>query len=258
MKKTTHRKCESIKRHKASEELKKKSSCTLESCATNTWRMESLTSKGIFYVLEQLKQDCNCPLHCSMYSACAHMYSCTCLDATLHSTVCKHIHLLCIQRAKETEKYSDTEQNNSSSRSEKDDDVSNTESNKDNDISNNESDDVSDNDDMEAEEQQYNTHEYFFKLLNSTDNSKDCCVMRNDVSKLAHELESLTQSCHDANILKTVKKSMQSAISLLNVNCSSGIDATQNKDIFKPTKRIAPNSNQVNQLRFFRPKKEKN
>ena len=63
MKKTTHRKCETIKRHKAAEELKKKSSCKLESCATNTWRMESLTSKRIFYILKQLKQDCNCPLH---------------------------------------------------------------------------------------------------------------------------------------------------------------------------------------------------
>ena len=68
----------------------------------------------------------------------------------------------------------------------KDDDVSNTESNKDNDISYNESDDVSDNDDMETEEQQYNTHKYFFKLLNSTDNSKDCCVMKNDIRKLVH------------------------------------------------------------------------
>ena len=46
----------------------------------------------------------------------------------------------------------------------KDDDVSNTESKKDNDISNNESDDVSDNDDMETEEQQYNTHKYFFQI----------------------------------------------------------------------------------------------
>ena len=122
----------------------------------------------------------------------------------------------------------------------KDDDLSNTESNKDDDISNNESDDVGDNDDMETEEQQYNTYKYFFKLLNSTDNSKDCCVMRNDIRKLAHEVESLAQSCHDADILKTVKKHMLSAISLFNLNCSSGIDTTQNEDVFKPTKKIAP------------------
>ena len=98
----------------------------------------------------------------------------------------------------------------------KDDDVSNTESNKDDDISNNESDDVSDNDDMETEEQQYNTHKYFFKLLNSTDNNKDCCVMRNDIRKLVHEVESLAQSCHDADILKTVKKHIhQQLLSLM-------------------------------------------
>ena len=78
--------------------------------------------------------------------------------------------------------------------------------------------------------------------------------MRNDVSKLAHEVESLGQSCHDADILKTVKTHM-AAISLINVNCSSGIDAIKNKDVFKPTKRIAPNSNQVHQLTFFNQKK---
>ena len=31
------------------------------------------------------------------------MYSCTCLDAMLHSTVCKYIHLLCVQTPKEIE-----------------------------------------------------------------------------------------------------------------------------------------------------------
>ena len=38
-----------------------------------------------------------------MCYACIHMYSCTCLDAMLHSTVCKYIHLLCVQTPKEIE-----------------------------------------------------------------------------------------------------------------------------------------------------------
>ena len=81
-KKNTHRKCEITKRHKVAQELQKNSTCTLQSCGIFTWRIESLTCKGTIYVLQQLKQECDC----SMCYACIHMYSCTCLDATLHST----------------------------------------------------------------------------------------------------------------------------------------------------------------------------
>ena len=60
------------------------------------WRMESYSSKSIFYVIQKVQENCDCPLRCSLCYACSHMYTCTCLDATLHSTVCKHVHLLCM------------------------------------------------------------------------------------------------------------------------------------------------------------------
>ena len=32
---------------------------------------------------------------CTQCNACVHMYCCTCLDFLLHTTICKHIHLVC-------------------------------------------------------------------------------------------------------------------------------------------------------------------
>ena len=36
----------------------------------------------------------DCKILCKDCNICPHIYSCTCLDATLHATVCKHIHLV--------------------------------------------------------------------------------------------------------------------------------------------------------------------
>ena len=54
---------------------------------------------------------------------------------------------------------------------------------------------------MEIDEQQFNTHEYFSKLI-----PNDHDFIRSNVSDLANEVVSLVQSCHDIDIMKTVKK----------------------------------------------------
>ena len=97
MNRSTHRKCEISKRHKVAQDLKKKSACVLQSWGDNMRRIESLSSKGTFYIIQGLKNKSNCPLCCSACKACTHMYSCTCLDATDNSTVCIHVHSLCMQ-----------------------------------------------------------------------------------------------------------------------------------------------------------------
>ena len=58
---------------------------------------------------------------------------------------------------------------------------------------------------METDEQQFNTHEYFSKLL-QTDRTNDHDFIRSNVSDLANEVVFLVQSCHDIDIVKTVKK----------------------------------------------------
>ena len=105
---------------------------------------------------------------------------------------------------------------------------------------------------METDEQQFNTHEYFSKLLH-TEPTNDHDFISN-VSDLANEVVSLVQSCHDIDIMKTVKKHMQSAISLLNAKSGTA----QDKEVFEPATKIAPNSNHIQQLRFFQLKKKRN
>ena len=40
-------------------------------------------------------------MKCRFCSACAHMYTCTCLDACVNTTVCKHMHLIHMQQPQE-------------------------------------------------------------------------------------------------------------------------------------------------------------
>ena len=46
------------------------------------------------------KKTCDCKLQCDMCGACSHMCTCSCLDATLHYTVCKHVHLVQMKLSK--------------------------------------------------------------------------------------------------------------------------------------------------------------
>ena len=46
------------------------------------------------YTVERIQDTCSCKICCGTCKACVHMYSCTCLDASLHTTVCKHIHFV--------------------------------------------------------------------------------------------------------------------------------------------------------------------
>uniref|UniRef100_A0A1X7UJ23 SWIM-type domain-containing protein n=1 Tax=Amphimedon queenslandica TaxID=400682 RepID=A0A1X7UJ23_AMPQE len=37
-------------------------------------------------------------LRCHECNICTHMLSCNCMDAVMHFTICKHIHLVCMHR----------------------------------------------------------------------------------------------------------------------------------------------------------------
>ena len=59
--------------------------------------------------MHQLSRTCDCKLACNYCSACVHMYTCTCMDSTLHATVCKHVHSVHMKAATHTYKPSPTE-----------------------------------------------------------------------------------------------------------------------------------------------------
>ena len=59
-----------------------------------SWNVSSARDGSITYVVKIVKETCTCNLRCSMCRACVHMYTCTCIDSTLHATVCKHAHAI--------------------------------------------------------------------------------------------------------------------------------------------------------------------
>ena len=91
--KFSHRIAEIYKRHKSAENLIHLSKDIVQKDG-NTWIVPSEADPSIYYTVKLIHKTCNCKLRCSNCTVCIHLYSCTCMDATLHSTVCKHVHLV--------------------------------------------------------------------------------------------------------------------------------------------------------------------
>ena len=81
-----------MKRHHSSESLATSSVAT---ATNNTWIVSSQTCAGLTYTVTLENVDCpfKCHIKCSVCNICIHMYSCTCTDALVHGSICKHIHL---------------------------------------------------------------------------------------------------------------------------------------------------------------------
>ena len=86
--KSTHRICEINKRHKAAEKIESTQITTISS--GSEWKVESQSKSGTYYTVKKTQASCQCKLICNHCGVCTHLYSCTCLDAIIHSTICKH------------------------------------------------------------------------------------------------------------------------------------------------------------------------
>ena len=93
--KHTHRICDINKRHRRA--MSFAVIATIDDISDNVYRVGSQSTHGVHYVVQRLKESCTCKLKCQFCSACAQMYSCTCLDACTNTTVCKHMHLVHMQ-----------------------------------------------------------------------------------------------------------------------------------------------------------------
>ena len=90
--KSSHRLCEINKRHRTAEKM-----CpadTILSVGDGTWKVKPASLQQTSYFVQRRLDSCTCKLCCSSCNACVHLYSCTCMDFLIHSTVCKHIHLV--------------------------------------------------------------------------------------------------------------------------------------------------------------------
>ena len=88
--KFTHRVSEINKRHKEAVKMKPQ----VKVLDDNTWNITSARHKGIHYTIKKVMDICSCKLRCSTCGTCVHMYTCSCIDASLHATVCKHVHAI--------------------------------------------------------------------------------------------------------------------------------------------------------------------
>ena len=102
--KVTHRVCEINRRHKAAELIQKQNTCIIKELKTNErWIIASDT---VQYTITQQNEKCMCKIRCSFCMTCPHNFTCTCLDSTLRSTVCKYIHYLVMKEVKSASKES--------------------------------------------------------------------------------------------------------------------------------------------------------
>ena len=81
-----HRISELNKRHRASSELEP------EKVSDEKWMVCSQNTPNKTYSIIHELKSCKCFLRCGFCDVCVHMYTCTCMDYSLHSTACKHIH----------------------------------------------------------------------------------------------------------------------------------------------------------------------
>ena len=109
--KMTHRRCEIQKRHVTAMEIF--NTCSVKQINQEEFKVESQTQKDVFYVVQRLLKACNCKLDCRSCGACTHMYNCSCMDSAIHSTVCKHVHIvhMIMNSGNSKEKQKTTEDN---------------------------------------------------------------------------------------------------------------------------------------------------
>lgn len=91
MGKIMHRVTEINKRHQSALNLKGKA--VIHQVKSSTWQINSLSNKKDVYTIEKRQDKCSCKLNCLECGICIHHYSCTCIDATIHHTIYKHLHL---------------------------------------------------------------------------------------------------------------------------------------------------------------------
>ena len=174
--KYTHRVAEINKRHKAALHILPLVKITQrdEAC----WTVPSERDGSTHYTIHLCKQVCNCKLNCTNCHACVHMYTCTCMDATLHATVCKHVHLVKMITTMHT-----TNKNNDSPNSDK----CNTD-----------------------------TLQYFSNLFEDTKlTDGKLSTLQLQIQHQIYELSTLLKTCQHTDALKACKQHLTSAITVM-------------------------------------------
>ena len=165
-------------------------------------------------------------------------YACSCLDGTLHSTVCKHVHLLHMLLSKNTnsskpesskvaenlgvtepEELSVIQGSEQNSEAESEENTTGytpkMKKNSDNDsLESNISFEHHSTHDSSGNQENINTTEYLSNLLRQ-DTVGNLATLKSDTEDLTHRLLSLIQTSSDADAMITAKHHLKSSISIM-------------------------------------------
>ena len=219
--KMTHKRCEIQKRHVTAMEIF--NTCSVKQINQEEFKVESQTQKDVFYVVQRLLKACNCKLDCRSCGACTHMYNCSCMDSAIHSTVCKHVHIvhMIMNSGNSNEKQKTTE----------DSDLEQTENNTD------------------PEAVTFNTLGYFSELLDQKNESNVKQWIENSLQMLHHQV----QSCDNKKILCTIKSHLSAAMAVM--DAKEQLDNLQDKTLERVSDP-APNTCHQKQPTFYSTKQK--
>lgn len=79
----------------------------------NVWLFTSETEIGKIYEVQQSNEICECGLKCRYCGICPNLYVCTCPDAVLSTTACKHMHYVHSKKIKPVENVEEPTSRNS-------------------------------------------------------------------------------------------------------------------------------------------------
>ena len=240
--KMTYRLSEINKRHRAAENIAS-SERQLSSLGDTSWKVLSTTKQSQlpYTVTKVMTQSCSCSLRCSSCGVCVHTYMCTCMDFILHSTVCKHIHLVEMDKVSKDQEKSSTTANNET--------VDNFISNEyDHSAVGNET-------EREAnEEPDVSSLQYLSKCLVNSKSTDHASSVEKAVS-LCKKIEVALLECTSLDAIKQGTKHLTAALTVIK---SIEINRTTDEPPCFPTrKRPAPNANAEKQIRFKSTKKKR-
>ena len=214
--KLTHKISEVNKRHTSAEKV---SECTtVTSISQDHWTIKSAQGQSSYTIKKSSPQACSsCPLKCSHCGVCMHMYSCTCLDSILHSTACKHVHLVHMHMQQQ---LSCTEQ----------------------------SDEQSTGDTLnQSDNEEYSTT--FPQYLERT--NSDNKFLTESLVTTCREIQQIIPSISNIAAKRAANKQLKSTLSLLKASISSENVTLQ------PTRKYAANKHHEKQQRFYSTRQKK-
>ena len=172
-------------------------------------------------------------LRCGFCKACTHMYNCSCVDSAVHSTVCKHVHIVHMSESIASTSTSDSVAHSECSQ------LSSTQQNLQSPF-------------IDANCCNDNVTELELPHQPLSVSNSSVAKLKQDMTMHINEVQAIVDSTSDCAVLKAGASHITSAIAVMKamMNCSTS-------QTLVARKRVAPNENSEIQRRFTSTKKKR-